>query len=149
MASDPVLDAIDAGRTPGDEVPHGLLRDVVDGFRGHPVLTAEEFYVLFWTAMYDGDTAALKALLTDDRVEAALVTSALASLANRGNLRAVQLLLADYRADPFAAQHRHSGTVSAGWAAIIAAARWKRRRNWIRAGAVKSDSGFLETLDIQ
>jgi hypothetical protein len=144
MASDPVLDAFAACRSTEAENPDSMLWKIVDGFvrvyGAHAVLTARDVEFFFWAAMEDGNTSALRALLADDRGEALDINDKLVTLADRGRLEAVQLLLADRRADPCEAlcwlRRRLPGTVSAAWATIIQAARWRRRRNWICASAV-------------
>ena len=76
-------------------------------------------------------TAWLGLLLADGRAEpVARKSGALWIVATHGPLEAMRLLLADGRADPVTALARWGPAP-----ALLPAARWSRRRQWLRAGA--------------
>jgi ankyrin repeat protein len=91
-------------------------------------------------AAWYGHTGVVVALLADGRADpAAQGSKALTNATRRGYIDVVAALLADGRADTAAAMATHChGNVTKRM--LQCSQRWRRRRHWLRAGAVRANA---------
>jgi hypothetical protein len=127
--------AVIAGNT---KVVQALLADG----RADPAVAHSGILV---TAAELGDGRMVRALLSDGRADPAARNScALRAAAVCSNFPAwkeiVSDLLADGRSDPAAVSLMCCA--SHGWPLVNAACRWRRRRQWLRAGAYRATGGW-------